>query len=355
MDDSSASAEPPVVTAPLPAGAPRIVATVNAREAHWFLEPAGAALGADGDFSWLTVVEDNRNRALAAIQAANPEVLVTCWSSPFLPDAWLESPACRLKYVCHLTGSVRHVVSRRFIERGGWVTNWGTIPSGAVAEHALLLALAALRTLPRWREVFLIPRTASNHMESLRVSTLFGRRVGIHGFGQVAQALVRLLEPFKVPITVYSPGVPKEAFTRAGVDVAGSLRELCAASDVVFECEALTATTRHAVGAAELAALRDDAVFVNVARGGLVDDAALLREATSGRLRVALDVFATEPLPPDSPWLQLPGVVLSPHMAGPTFDQYPACTQAALGNIRRYLQRRPLESIVTTEIYDRST
>jgi len=80
-----------------------------------------------------------------------------------------------------------------------------------------------------------------------------------------------------------------------------------------------------------------------------------LKEARTGRLRIALDVFETEPLPPDSPWLSIPGVVLSPHMAGPTFDQYPTCTRTALANIRRYLNQWPLEFVVTSGIYDRST
>jgi phosphoglycerate dehydrogenase-like enzyme len=136
---------------------------------------------------------------------------------------------------------------------------------------------------------------------------------------------------------------------------ASGLKDLFSTSDVVFECEALTESTRHGVGTTELAALCDDAVLVNVARAGLIDEVALLKEARAGRLRIALDVFATEPLPPDSPWLSIPGVVLSPHMAGPTFDQYPTCTRTALANIHRYLNNWPLEFVVTSDIYDRST
>jgi phosphoglycerate dehydrogenase-like enzyme len=70
---------------------------------------------------------------------------------------------------------------------------------------------------------------------------------------------------------------------------------------------------------------------------------------------VALDVFSAEPLPTSSPWRTLPGVVLSPHIAGPTFDQYAECTQAAFANVRRYFAKQPLQSIVTPEVYDRST
>ena len=332
-----------------------IVAAVSPQESRWFLESLTPVAHEKFGFRFLDLATRGWNHSVDELRALNPEILITCWSSPLLPDEWLESPSCRLRYICHLTGSVRHVISRRFIDRGRLVTNWGNIPSGAVAEHALLLALAALRNQPRWREVFERGGTISNHMEELRVSTLFGRRVGIHGFGQVAQSLVRLLAPFGVAIVAYAPGVPDELFARAGVRRVADLKKLFSSSDVLFECEALTASTRNAIGAAELSALPDDAVLVNVARAGLIDDAALMREATSRRLRIALDVFATEPLPPDSPWLSIPGAVLSPHMAGPTFDQYPACALAALSNIHRYLLCRPLEHLVTSDIYDRST
>lgn len=327
----------------------RVVAAVSVQESRWFLGEA------NGPWSYLNLAEQGWRHTASELEDLNPEVLLTCWSTPALPERWLTSEDCRLRYVCHLTGSVRHVVPRSFIERGGLVTNWGSIPASAVAEQALLLALAALRNLPRWRQTFAEPAANSERVERLQVRTLLGRRVGIHGFGQVAAALVKLLTPFGVSITAFSAGVPVERFARAGVKQAPRLRDIFLATDVVFECEGLTAQTRHAVGAAELAALPDEGVFVNVARGGLVDDSALLREARTGRIRVALDVFDSEPLPADSPWLQLPWVVLSPHIAGPTYDQYATCTAVALNNVRRYLAHRPVKFKVTPEIYDRAT
>lgn len=352
MDQHPAQAEDPTL---LPASNRKIVAAINAQESHWFLDAVTPAAERQLGFSVLNLARRGWQHTAAELQELNPEVLLTCWSTPSLDETWLESEHCRLRYVCHLTGSVRHIVPRSFVERGGLVTNWGGMPSTSVAEHALLLALAALRNLPRWPEVFVDPAANSERMERLRVRTLVGRRVGIHGFGQVAAALVRLLAPFKVSVTAFSPGVPAAVFARAGVTQARDLREMFAESDVVFECEALTARTRCTVKASELAALPDGAVFVNVARAGLVDEDALLRESRANRIRVALDVFATEPLAPDSPWLQVSGVVLSPHIAGPTYDQYSLCTQIALTNIEHYLMKREMTFLVTPEIYDRST
>lgn len=275
------------------------------------------------------------------------EVLVSCWSTLALAPAWLLSADCPLRYVCHLTGSVRGLLPRAFLEQGGRVTNWGCLAAPQVAEHALLLALAALRRLPEW---------PGRHWETkFRTSSLFGRRVGLHGFGQVARCLRELLRPFQVEVFAFSHGVPPECMTDLDVSPCASLDELFARSEVLMECEALTPTTKGTVTAEILAGLPDGAVFVNVGRGALIDEAALIREAEAGRLSIALDVVTYEPLDPASPLATLPNVIYSPHIAGPTGDQYRRCGELALANLARYRAGAPLEAEVTLEIYDRAT
>ncbi len=346
MESIEAFPNPLTMSSTTPASAVRVASLIDNHERRWFFGRADDALREVGLVNLPDVGEVVRQ---------NPETLITCWSTPRLPDAWLESPACALRYVCHLTGSVRHVLPRSFIERGGIVSNWGTIPSGAVAEHALFLAIAALRNLPAWPSIFASPAAALDRMERLQVRTLFGRRIGIHGFGRVARSLVRLLAGFGSRITAFSEGVPEEVFKSEGVKRAENLRALFAESDVVFECEGLTPATALSVGAEELAALVDGGVVVNVARAGLIVEEALLAEARSGRIRVALDVYAEEPLPRSSPWRTISDSVLSPHLGGPTFDQYAQCAQLALKNITRYLANEPLQFLVTAAEYDRAT
>lgn len=104
-----------------------------------------------------------------------------------------------------------------------------------------------------------------------------------------------------------------------------------------------------------LDALADGAVFVNVGRGAVVDEAALLAAVGSGRLRVGVDVLTQEPLPDDSPWWHTPGAVISPHIAGPTQEDYTRLGRVALDNISRFLVGEPLLNEVTLEDYDRST
>ena len=232
-------------------------------------------------------------------------------------------------------------------------TNWGRFAGPFVAEHAILLALASLRNLSAWRPFMNLPPDG-REVESLGTRSLLGRSVGLHGFGHIARALAGLLRPFGVTLRAFSAGVGDELIRMESVEPCASLEELFRHSEVLFECEALTATSERAVTAAVLSLLPDGAVFVNVGRGRLVDEAALMRETASGRIRAALDV-TTETLAPDSPWLQLPGVILSPHIGGPSHDQYRHCGKMALDNIGRFLRGEPLSGLVTLEIYDRST
>jgi phosphoglycerate dehydrogenase-like enzyme/sugar phosphate isomerase/epimerase len=308
-------------------------------QARWF-DPSG-----DPEADWAKTLADFQ-----------PTVLVTGWSTRPLPESYVGDPGCRLEYVCHLFGSVRALVPRAFLERGGCVTNWGDAVAAQVAEHALLLALGALRNMKKWDGFIRERGEAGSHSTvTLGTRTLFGRKVGLHGFGRIARELVKLLKPFGVTISAYSDGVPGEFIREHGVTPAGSLEQVFAGSDVLFECEALTPGTAGTVTARVLAALPDHAVFVNVGRGRVVDEEALLREAASGRIRVALDVVIEEPLTAQSPAAKIPDALLSPHIAGPTFDRYPRLGAAALENVARYISRKPLESVVTLRDYDRST
>ncbi len=331
---------------------PRLVCALSADERRLFLGEAGGQLEMlPARIHWV----DTRTVSAEQWAELEPEIVLTGWSTPRLAEGWAAERGGSLKYVCHLAGSVRHLVPRGFLERGGLVTTWGDIPSGAVAEQALLLALAALRNLPGWSAVIQQRAEAGSHIERLHTRTLFGRSVGLHGFGRVARALLTLLRPFGVTVYAYSAGVPEAMMRAAGVTPCDSIELLCSRSEVLFECEALTPTTAGSITAAALAALPDGAVFVNVGRGGLVDEAALLRECTAGRLRAALDVVVSEPLVPNSAFCRVENAVLSPHIAGPTFDQYPEIGAHAVANIARYLAgETPLATLSLAE-YDRAT
>lgn len=332
----------------------RILCALNERERSFFLPDIKANSFPGAECQWLDTRECPEEVWAETLQDFNPTVLVSCWSTSRLPLDYVENPHRALNYVCNITGSVRQTVSRRFLELGGLVSNWGDMAGKQVAEHALLLALGALREVGSWRSyIESVDGSLRYQAAELGTRTLFGRRVGLHGFGRIARALVVLLKPFGVDIRAYSRQVPETFLQEHGVLSCASIEDLFSNSEVLFECEALTPESLGSVTAAILARLPDDAVFVNIGRGAVVDEVALLAEAS--RLRLALDVVTQEPLASASPFFTASRTLLSPHIGGPTFDHYRACGEMALANLRRFLRGDPIKSKLTLELFDRST
>ena len=205
--------------------------------------------------------------------------------------------------------------------RGIAVCNLPGSNAPAVAEMTLLLMLAALRRLPLLDRATRAGRGwALDAALQDRFTELGGRTVGLVGYGAIPRALAPLLRAFGCRI-LYTARAEKP-------DAPGAFRalpDLLAESDIVSLHLPLTAGTTRLIDAAALARMKPGAVLVNTARGGLVDQAALVAALADGHLAAAgLDVFADEPLPPDEPLLRLDNVVLAPHvgwLTGGTFDR----------------------------------
>ncbi|MDR2674699.1 MAG: hypothetical protein LBC18_07485 [Opitutaceae bacterium] len=287
----------------------------------------------------------------ASMRGSRAEVVLSAWATPLLDAQWLLSQECPVKYICQISGSLRRQVPRAYLANGGLASNWAGLAAPMVAEHALLLALGALRKLPEWRASF----TAGPARTLLRTRTLFGKRVGMHGFGRVARELVKLLKPFGTKTCAYSAGVSHDYIKSFGVTPCDSLAELFAQSQVLFECEALTGESWGSVTRALIGALPEGAVFVNVGRGRLVDESALIEAAKRKKIHIALDVAASEPILDGNPVLAAPGALISPHIGGPTDDFLPELGRFARSNLERYLRGEKPEGIVTLRDYDRAT
>jgi phosphoglycerate dehydrogenase-like enzyme len=294
------------------------------------------------------MAESDFDRELAA---TNPDILVGCWKTPRLPD----TPPPRLRYVCYITGSVKRLVTRAHLERGLLVSNWGGAISRTVAEAALFHILACLRNASHWAVAMHQPGIGAWKNGRTDSRSLFCRTVGIHGFGPVARELVGLLQPWQCPITVSAPDLTPELAQQFRVQPAASLEALFAVNQIVVELAPLIPATQGIVTEKLLRSIRPGGVFVNVGRGAVVDEEALLRVARDGQISVGLDVYATEPLPAESGFRTLPSVTLTPHTAGPTIDRYPDAGAFALKNLRAHAAGEKPEAIVTPEVYDRST
>jgi D-3-phosphoglycerate dehydrogenase len=183
------------------------------------------------------------------------------------------------------------------------VTNTPGANAAAVAEQALMLLLALMRDLDGQRGGVVA-----------RVRGVEGARLVVVGFGQSGQRLARLAAAMGMAVTVVAPSRAQEA-ARAGFAVA-DLDTAMTGADAISLHVPLTDATRGMIGAAQLAAMAPGAVVVNCARGGIVDEGALIAALSSGHVAGAgLDVAEVEPVPPSSP-LRMPGVILTPHAAG---------------------------------------
>ena len=226
--------------------------------------------------------------------------------------------ADQLKVIAHAAGSVRHMLAEVWHDyiaaRGICVftaTRGDRLQRGG--DRAGLMIMSSKRLLNY--ALHLRQTGAGGPPTSGRGQHLFGATVGIVGASDVGREVLRLLRPFDVRILLYGPLPGCRRSTLPGLEQV-ELDELFARADIVTLHAPSIPETRHLVGAAQLRRLRDGALLVNTARGSLIDQEALIREAGSGRIRVALDVTTPEPLPGDSPLRRMPNVIITPHLAG---------------------------------------
>ena len=220
-------------------------------------------------------------------------------------------------------------------EAGVLVANVPGANAVSVAEHAIWTAMALLRQHPRVRRDLYGTGwdAARAHADAGR--EMSGRTIGIIGFGNVGRNIARMASQgfgMRVLAHTRSTGNLPE-----GVEAA-TLEALLAGSDIVALCCPLTDATRGMIDGAALAAMRPGALLINVGRGPLVDEAALIKALQSGHLGgAALDVFATQPLARDHPFMTLDNVVLTPHMAGMTAESMQAMGQGVVQAVRQIL------------------
>jgi phosphoglycerate dehydrogenase-like enzyme len=206
-----------------------------------------------------------------------------------------------------------------------------------VAEHTVLLILAALKRLP-YADAEL--RQGRFHINALRPVSreLAGMTVGYVGMGRIGRAVAERLAPFGTRGIFFDPEVSScEGLERK------SLPEVLEQSDIVSLHLPLTPQTRHLINRESLARMKRGAYLVNTARGGLVDEQALLEALQSGRLAgAALDVFEVEPVAAGHALTRLPNVVLTPHIAAGTRDALATKMRTIFANIQRFYRGEPL-------------
>jgi phosphoglycerate dehydrogenase-like enzyme len=226
------------------------------------------------------------------------------------------------------------------------MTNSRGMSAASVAEHTIALILAALRRLPETTRAQDGRRWIQAELSGL--PTLDGQTLGIVGLGAIGCRVARIGAAMGMRVV----GTRRETDWPVPDGVAEALApsdlpRLLEESDVVVLSAPLTAETRGLIGAAELARMKRTAWLVNVARGKLIQEAALLEALRSGAIAgAALDVFEHEPLDPASPLWAMPNVLVTPHVAGFRGDYWEAATDLFSDNLRKFLAGEPLLNLV---------
>jgi phosphoglycerate dehydrogenase-like enzyme len=213
-----------------------------------------------------------------------------------------------------------------------------------VSEHALALLLALVRRLPDL-QADQLARRWRHHEAMAEVATLEGAVVCVVGLGSIGRQVARKAKAFDARVIAVSRsgaagGDVEQVFGRERIG------EALALADAVVICTSSDADSFHLIDAAALAAMRRKAFLVNVARGDLVDGAALVAALQAGRLGgAALDVTEVEPLAPTSPLWDLPNVIISPHVAGGGSSGYPQQKALFAENLLRFAAGEPLLNV----------
>ena len=252
--------------------------------------------------------------------------------------AWLVRTAPRLRWVqATFAGAGQQLaaarLSREDVERIVWTSSVG-IHITPLGEWALFGILALTKGLPR-----LEVDKRDRHWAHYPVDEARGTTVLIAGLGEIGREVARLAEAFGMNVLS----------TRRN---AGDLDELLPGADSVVITLPLTNETRGMFDRRRIGLMKPGAIVVNIGRGAVVDEDALIDALRSGHLRgAALDVYATEPLPTDSPLWELDNVILSPHTAAQSIHENERIVQLFADNLRRYLAGEELRSRIRTDLF----
>lgn len=262
-------------------------------------------------------------------------------------DADLIAAAPRLRVISQMAVGVDNIDVAAATAAGIPVGHTPDVLTETTADTAFALLATAVRRLPEGQADLRAGRVGEWDPSYLLGGELHGTTMGIVGLGRIGKAVARRARGFDMRILYAGPRPQTNDLGAKHVPLTRLLEE----SDHVVLAAPLTAETRHLIDDAALAALKDGATLVNIARGGLVDHDALVAEARRGRIRAALDVTEPEPLPADHPLLHLPNVVVVPHLGSAAVATRREMARLAVANLRAGLAGHRLPACANPGVY----
>lgn len=264
-------------------------------------------------------------------------------------DTTVLDRATRLVVIARTGAGVDNVAIDEATRRGIAVCNVPDGPTISTAEHAIMLLLAVAKRLKAaerslrsgvW-DIF-------NQTDAIELQ---GLTLGVIGLGKIGSRVAQMARAIGMEVLAWDPYLTDDQISAVGAVAAGTLDELLSLSHAVSLHAPLTDETRGFIDERRLALMPRGAILVNTARGGLVDERALVRALDTGRLSGAgLDVFAHEPLPLDSPLLGRDDVVVTPHVAAATVASRERLWRSAIDDALRCVRREAPRHIVNPSV-----
>lgn len=271
---------------------------------------------------------------------AQAEIVLSSWGMPAMtPDILRAAP--QLRIIIYGAGSVKGFISREVFRRSITVTSAAAANGRVVAEYVVALMTLCLKDA--WRFVRDPGGTIRYFAREAPWSGPGGfasTTVGIVSASAVGRAVIELLATYPCEVLLYDPYVSSEEATAMGVRLV-DIDELFAGSQIVSLHAPDLPELRGLVDARRLALMPDGAWFINTARGALVNEDALVRELAGGRIGACIDVTDPEPPAPSNPLLQMPNVVITPHIAGAIGRDCRRLGALCMQELERYLDGRP--------------
>jgi phosphoglycerate dehydrogenase-like enzyme len=279
--------------------------------------------------------------------SAQPADAILHWagSRDLLRSAFLSNPGVR--WVHSRSAGLDHLLFPELVESPVPLTNGTGVFSPSLGEFALAAILYFAKDFRR-----MLRNQEAGRWEPFDVEEIAGRTVGIVGYGDIGRAVAGRVHALGMRVLALKRHVPAspDPLIAEFYDT-GELTAMLGLCDYIVVSAPLTSETRHMIGEAAFAAMKPNAVVINIGRGPVIDQAALIRALADRRIKGAgLDVFEQEPIPPGDPIYKLENVLVSPHCADHTKDWLDQAMQFFLAQYQRFASGQPLENIVNKRL-----
>lgn len=291
---------------------------------------------------------ENADKEFLLANAADAEIIITSWGTA-RSDADVVAKAHSLKLLAHAAGSVKPMVSDALWGKGVQVVTG----AGAIAYGVAEFCLGLMITVPPrvlWAVQGMRRGVGKTALEVFGGPfNLYGQKVGIIAASFVGRHLIRLLKNFTCEILLYDPYCSAAEASAMGVTKVETLEEIFSQCKIVSLNAPTTEETKHMIRGSHFALLPEGAVFINTARGVIIQEDEMIEELRKGKFVACLDVTDPEPPRLDSPLRTLPNVLLTPHQAGGTRENRLRIGKFMADEIEAFVNAEPLKFEVTRD------